>query len=57
MVLWWTKKKSPMIAQYKTGHVNLTSSNLKKKSTCNCIGYILLKKVTIINNVPYIHIY
>ena len=32
MVVWWVNKKSPIIPRNKTGQINLTAINLKKKA-------------------------
>ena len=44
MVVWWVKKKSPIIPRHKTGQINLTASNLEKKWGANTF----FVKVTII---------
>ena len=35
MAGWWVKKKSPIIPRNKTGQIDLTASNLKKKSVAH----------------------
>ena len=49
MAGWWVKKKSPIIPRNKTGQIDLTASNLKKKSVAHRL-HTLKKKGTIIED-------
>jgi hypothetical protein len=35
MAVWWVKKKSPIIPRNKIGQINMTASDLEKKSVAH----------------------
>ena len=51
--VWWVKKKSPIIPRNKTGQIDLTASNLKKKSVAHRL-HTLKKKARLLKIFPFL---